>query len=186
MAHLWPRDTQNLELVLLLCYIFTIGQEDYHKQEQKTLHSPRRTFVSGLYGEAGKVAALWCRGSYSQTSYHADAGRWGRCEYHTCTERQTRHLISPKQLIHYPWIGFEFLKSLRWKIWHNFSLTKMQHAVCKCVCMHVCINLCMYVCVCVPSPGCETLQLSENTHSVSCSLDHICLRKNILGKCLKQ
>lgn len=38
----------------------------------------------------------------------------------------------------------------------------------------------------VPAPRCEALQLSEDTHSISCSLDDICLRQNVLSKCLKQ
>lgn len=38
----------------------------------------------------------------------------------------------------------------------------------------------------LPSPGCKTLQLFEDTHSVSCGLDHISLREHILSKCLKE
>lgn len=38
----------------------------------------------------------------------------------------------------------------------------------------------------VPSSGCETLQLFEDAHSVSCGLDHISLRQDTLSKCLKE
>lgn len=39
----------------------------------------------------------------------------------------------------------------------------------------ICVDL-------LPSSGCKTLQLFEDTHSVSCGLDHISLRQHILSK----
>lgn len=38
----------------------------------------------------------------------------------------------------------------------------------------------------LPSSGCETLQLFEDTHGVSCCLDHISLRQHALGKRLEE
>lgn len=38
----------------------------------------------------------------------------------------------------------------------------------------------------LPSSGCKTLQLFEDTHSVSCGLDYVSLSQHILGKRLKE
>lgn len=38
----------------------------------------------------------------------------------------------------------------------------------------------------VPSSGCETLQLLEDTHSVACGLDDVSLRQHTLSKRLER
>lgn len=38
----------------------------------------------------------------------------------------------------------------------------------------------------LPSSGCKALQFFEDTHSISSSLNNICLRENILGKDLDE
>lgn len=45
--------------------------------------SPQRTSASGPCVAVGKGVGQWCRGSCSQTSYHAGEGRWDRYEYRT-------------------------------------------------------------------------------------------------------
>ena len=38
----------------------------------------------------------------------------------------------------------------------------------------------------VPTSGCQTLQLPEDTDGVSRGLDHVCLRQHVLGKGLQK
>lgn len=62
-------------------------------------HSPQRTSAAGPYEATGKGGALWCMGSCSQMSYHADGGMSDKCGYRTYREQKPLSFASSHDIL---------------------------------------------------------------------------------------